>query len=129
MDDKTIYEQHCESCRYQDSLRWNYFKTISVIEGAMLYIVYMGNLEDFMRLIISIVGSLLIIILTLLSRKDHNDGIANLAVVKHFEKEIFEKNNIKFRSRKVLGLHGSFFIMCGLMLINILNIFVLLNII
>jgi len=66
-----VYAQDCEFYRYMDKLKWSRFKTISVIEGAILYALYKEKLSPTTDIkVIILTGIIFIMLLSLLSMRD-----------------------------------------------------------
>jgi hypothetical protein len=122
---RTVYQQDYESVRYQDNLRWARFKTISVIEGAFLYATYGSALSPVEALLITILGSILVLIVSLLAVKD------GLDVESHFERiHILETTMMipPFNARQLLWkIRGKHLTKIALIIINLFNILVIIK--
>jgi hypothetical protein len=92
-----IYEQDCEFYRYQDSNKWSIFKTISTIEGGILYIFF-NEITIFVdKIVILISGMILVSILSLLPLRDADRKRRYLDRIKDYEKDTFPKGDKFFK--------------------------------
>jgi hypothetical protein len=110
-----IYEQDCEFYRYQDSNKWSIFKTISTIEGGILFIFFSEKTLFLNKIVILIAGMLLVSILSLLPLRDADRKKRYLARIKNYEKDTFPKGNKFFK-----WLSGNYLIITAF-IINIVN--------
>jgi hypothetical protein len=122
---RTVYQQDWENVRYQDNLRWSRFQTISVIEGAFLYAAYNGNLNHFEALIIVSLGSILVLIVSLLAIKDGYDAESHLERMLALETTLVDcRIKPKKLFRKIRGQHLTKF---AILIINIFNLLFIIN--
>ena len=118
---KAIYEQDCESYRYQDGLKWSRFQTAATIEGAVLIAVFQVNLVQLEQRILMAFGFLLILIICLMSMKDETDASSYEDRIKKFE-----KLGERFVPRKWPRiLSGRNLMRCCIVLLNFFNLLML----
>lgn len=118
---KIIYNQDCEFCRYQDSLTWGRFKTAAIIEGGMLYGLFIAQLDLLDRVIFGVLASLLVFVVSLLSLKDHTDALGHLHRISEFEKDI-----APWRPVAWWGPAGGTLLVIAVVIVNVANaIFIL----
>ena len=122
---RIVYQQACENMRYQDELRWSRFRTISIIEGAILLALYQFELKPIESFIIVLFGSLLVLMVSLLAIKDGWDAVAYYLRSVELEKTMgVSPINFKWLLGEIRGKH-IFFI--ALALINLLDVLVLIK--
>lgn len=84
-----IYDQDCDFYRHQDGLMWGRFQTAAVVEGGILYFLYgtteFAKIDKIERCLLVFIGSLLVLVLCLLSLKDGSDAGRHLKRIKQFE--------------------------------------------
>ena len=74
--EQLIYQQDCESFRYQDKLFWSRFQTMSIIEGAALGVILTNTLNGCAATILAFGTFITVGLICLLTLKDRNDGKA-----------------------------------------------------
>ncbi|MGH7492146.1 MAG: hypothetical protein ACREOO_07105 [bacterium] len=120
---RIVYQQACENMRYQDDLRWSRFKTISIIEGAFLLALYQFQLKPIESLVIAVFGSVLVLIVSLMTLKDTNDSFVYYLYANELQKMMgIQTLSFKPVLGKVRGKHLMIF---ALAVINLFNILVL----
>jgi len=119
---KVLHQQAWESYRFEDNLRWSRFQTTSVVEGAFLYAAYVGNIEPFKALLITIIGSVLVLIISLLAIKDGIDAdyFSNLA--QRFEYEMGFKRELS--GAWFIYFRGKYLMWVAIIIINLFNVLV-----
>ncbi|OGO01702.1 MAG: hypothetical protein A2Y90_02450 [Chloroflexi bacterium RBG_13_52_12] len=121
---QTIYEQDCEGFRYQDKLFWSRFQTLSVIEGALIWVTFWGELVDPIQHAISIGASLIILIVCLAALKDQQDAKIFLDRMDEYEKYL---KVTPIRPKKLLKLIDGILISRTVTgLVTLFNIFIIL---
>lgn len=73
-DIRVIYQQDCESFRYQDKLFWSRFQTLIVIEGAAIGVILSKTFQNCPAKILAFGMFLLCVLISLLAIKDRNDS-------------------------------------------------------
>lgn len=119
-----LYQQDCEFYRYQDSLRWSRFRTITAIEGSWLYFVYSDLFSKAIvveKNLILLAGALLILAICLLSCKDMDDAQRHLDRLKTFE----IGNPLPGSGRIYKILKGNYVMIGATIFINVFNLLVL----
>ena len=100
---KAIYDQDCQSYRYQDQKKWDRFKTASLVEGAVFYALYgtqpTGVYEK--RLAI-IAGFLMLLIISAIGWKDQFDADRHMKRISEFERDFKFDERGSFRWGKFL---------------------------
>jgi len=118
-EDFIFYQQHYDSHRHQNSLKWNAFRMLTIIEGAVLLALFKTALISWEIRILMIVGFLLVLFLSLTTIKDQLDSRANLNVVKKFEK----KHSIPYKNPKWPNFLSGFNLMLlSLIILNLFNL-------
>ncbi len=82
-----IYQQDCEFYRHQDRLMWGRFQTAATVEAALLYAIFGLEAGELNKWVFLLSGSVLVLVLCLLSLKDRSDAKRHLARIRGFEKD------------------------------------------
>ena len=88
MDRRTIYQQDCESFRYQDKLFWSRLQTLSVLEGAAIWAVFFSNLAGCPIRILAIAAILVVSLICMIALKDYDVALNFLIRMGKYEKEM-----------------------------------------
>ena len=126
MNDKEtdVYKQAHECYQYQDQLKWSRFKTLSVVEGALLVAVGKGEFDQAELRTFMVFASLLVLILCILSARDRVDARVYLSRIKEYEQNEGFKFPVPTWAKLVTGWH---LMVCAMVLINVFNLILLLN--
>lgn len=101
-----IYEQDLESARFQDRLRWSRFQTVAVIQGGYLYACYVIRPGYYESLAIAILGTVLILVASVIAVKNEKDFGQHLDRAAEFEDQHdqkYEKTVLFPRTLKIRG--------------------------
>lgn len=101
MDRRAIYQQDCESFRYQDKLFWSRFQTLSVLEGAAIWAVFFSNLVGCPIRILAIAAVLVVSLVCMIALKDYDAAENFLVRMDKYENEM--KVDL-IRPRKLFGI-------------------------
>ncbi len=112
-----VYQQHCEWHRHQDKLKWNAFRMLTIVEGAVLLTLFKVTLTSWVQIIFMFSGFLIVLFLSLMTIKDQIDERAHLAHAIEFEKQL--KPFIKPNWPNFLS--GFNLVLSSLVLLNIFN--------
>ena len=119
----TIYEQDCESYRYQDGLKWSRFQTAATIEGAVLLALTQLSFTQLELRVVMVFGFLTVLVLCIMSLKDETDAGSYEDRIKKFE-----QMGEPFIPRKWPHiLRGAYLMRMSIALLNIFNLFMLIN--
>ncbi len=88
IDERVIYEQDCETFRYQDKLFWSRFQTLSVLEGAAIWVVFFSNLAGCPLLILALAAFMVVTLICIIALKDHNDASNFLIRMEKYEQKM-----------------------------------------
>jgi hypothetical protein len=115
-----IYTQDCEFYRYLESLKWSRFKTISVIEGAILFALFIKQITITLDIkILIIAGTLLTLLLSIFAFRDINRQGRFLERIKNYENETFRRTN------QFLKKITDNFVLAAAVIINLVNIWLI----
>ena len=101
IDERVIYEQDCESFRYQDKLFWSRFQTLSVLEGAAIWAVFFSNLSGCPLPVLAIAAFAVVTLICIIALKDYNDAGNFLARMDKYEQKMKAD---PIRPRKLFGI-------------------------
>lgn len=124
---KAIYDQDCEFYRYQDSLKWKSFQILAIIEGTAILGFTQLKLDATVRGALLIVGSLFVLLISIMIERDEYDALSHLDRIKKFE-ELGNHPFVHSESRFVRAFpKGKWLIRTGLLLLNLFNLAACLN--
>jgi hypothetical protein len=124
-DIRVVYKEEWENVRYQDKLRWSRFQLISVVEGVILFSGYNNVLPQYEISLITLVGSLLVFIISLISIKDARDSKSHLDIISILE---IEMKVPPFKRKPLLRhIYGNHLMHIGIIIINFMNIVIIDN--
>ncbi len=119
-DRRIIYQQDCESLRYQDKLFWSRFQTLVAIEGAALGVILTKTIEGHPAIILAFGNLLLVVLISLLALKDRTHSKDFLARMRKYE-----ENKVDEIKSKVLPINGFIFTVIVSVLLLALNIYLI----
>jgi len=102
-DRRAVYQQDCESFRYQDKLLWSRFQTLSVIEGAVAGTVLLSGIKGIPAIIIAFVGLIVVFLICVLAYKDHGDSKLFTTRLSKFERD---SGADPIEPKRVLGMNA-----------------------
>ena len=122
-----VWEQENENMRFQDMKRWNRFKWVFLIEGAMLYFTYIdSHLYKFLlhRSIFASFCSIMILYITFLIVKDGLNAQGHGLRMKDYEKFIQIEGYPGHRLPWPWHIRGYCVTNLGLFVVNLFNILI-----
>ena len=117
-----LLELERQDCRYQDGLRWSRYRMVGFIELAFLAGAYGAGgalaKHTWPSVVLTIFGSFLVFLVTLIAMKDKRDTGGYMIRVKQIEKSL---GYPEFETQRVLGMSASQTFNFILILLNIFN--------
>lgn len=111
-----IYQQNCEFYRYQDKLKWSRFQTVIAVEGGMIFAIYRFSLSHCDKMLIMVGGSVIVLLVCILSIIDRIDA-------RSFLRKILEYED---KSKKLPVLTPGFIILIiAIIIVNVFNLILL----
>ncbi len=121
-DRRTIYQQDCESFRYQAILFWSRFQTLIVIAFAALGVLLTKIIIGVPGIILAFGNFILVGLISLLSLKDRDDSKNFINRVSEYEKE---NKASPIMPKSILGVNSLSFTVAVSVLLALLNIFII----
>jgi hypothetical protein len=113
----TIYEQDCQSWRYQDTQQWSRFQTAATIEAGMLYGLYQTTISAGEKFGLAFFGSLLVLIVSGLAFKHNIDARGHLNRAAEIEKLVAPWKPVM----SWWAPSGKWLLRCAILVINVMN--------
>jgi hypothetical protein len=126
-----IYKQDCEFYKHQDRMMWSRFRTVAIIEAALLFSRFSSLVENALQRHVPLLGgpvlllnmvvaaALLVLVLFAVSLKDLDDSRRHLKRIREFERNTPLSNHAPFTPSRASLMFT------GIIIVNIVNIMVI----
>lgn len=121
-DQRVIYQQDCESFRYQDKLLWSRFQTLSVVEGAVASALFIAKIEHIAGILTAFVGLLVVFLFCVIAYKDHKDSKLFINRIMNFEQS---PKASRIDPKRVLGMNAGIAILVIFAILLAFNIYLI----
>lgn len=123
-DQRVVYQQDCESFRYQDKLLWSRFQTLSAIEGAVVWALLYSSISGVSSIVIAFAATIVVFLFCVIAYKDYKDSKLFIDRVSEFEKNV-SVNPIK--PKRVLGMNARVAILVIFTILLMFNLYLIVH--
>lgn len=117
-DERLIYQQDCESFRYEDRLFWSRFQTMSAIEAASVGVILTETVKGWPAFAVALVTFLLVCVVTLLALNGREDSQQFIARISEYESR---HTHLAIRPYPFLGIDSKSFTIVVFIVLGCLN--------